>query len=88
LPFATIGDALIDVKTTPKASPQNLIDWKTKQSMYDASNSSLDGFSKPTATEERHEIIDSLIGSLEDFPFLEQPDVKFELPRNWELMDP
>jgi len=59
-----------------------------KAIMYDDSNLPLDGFSKPTATaEERREIVDSLIGTLESFPFLEQPDVKFELQRNWELID-
>ena len=48
----------------------------------------VNGFSKPiAAAEERREIVDSLIGTLENFPFLEQPDVKFELSRNWELMD-
>ena len=42
---------------------------------------------KLESEEERRAIVNSLIGSIDDIPFIEPPDAKHESPRNWELLD-
>ena len=37
--------------------------------------------------DERREILRSLYGSIDDPTFTEPPEIKYESPRDWELMD-
>jgi len=87
--YDTADDSLFDfskVKGTGK--PVIYGGWDGKARIADDFNTPIDDFYTPTnSPEERRGIVDSLIGTLDDIPFIDCSMTQPDAPRNWELMD-